>query len=118
MEKEIICVECPAGCRLRVEFCESGELSVFGNKCERGDIYARKEMTSPERLLTTTVKAEGLDARRVPVRTDIPVPKEKVKEIMKKLSEVKIYRPVTAGEIVVKNVLELGADIVATRSVE
>ena len=47
MERELTCIGCPMGCQLRVEM-ENGEvLSVTGNTCKHGDVYARKEVTNP-----------------------------------------------------------------------
>lgn len=48
MEKrELICIGCPMGCPMTVTM-ENGEvLSVSGNTCKRGDVYARKEVTNP-----------------------------------------------------------------------
>ena len=41
-EKNLICIGCPMGCPLTVKM-ENGEVvSVTGNTCKRGDIYARK----------------------------------------------------------------------------
>ena len=55
MEKrELICIGCPLGCMVTVEM-ENGEIkSVTGNTCKRGDDYARKEVTNPTRIVTST----------------------------------------------------------------
>jgi CxxC motif-containing protein len=118
MNKEIICIECPAGCRIGVDVEDSGAISVTGNKCEKGCAYARKEVTSPERMLTSTVKAEGLDLKRIPVKTDKPVPKGRIEDVMKIIRREKIKRPVKIGDVVVKNVLGLEVDIVVTKAAE
>jgi CxxC motif-containing protein len=114
--KIITCVECPVGCRLDVSCDGKCKVTVSGNKCEKGYAYALKEMTSPERYLTSTVTAEGISVRRVSVRTDRPVPKERITEIMAIIHKTKIQKPVKAGDSIIKNVLGLGADIVVTRS--
>ena len=57
---ELTCISCPLGCPLRVETDENGQVvSVTGNTCKRGEIYGRKEVTAPERVITSTVKVEG-----------------------------------------------------------
>ena len=54
-EKKLICIGCPLGCEL-CAVLERGEvISVTGNTCKRGDAYARKELVSPERTVTSTV---------------------------------------------------------------
>ncbi len=116
VKKTITCIECPVGCSLEIDLDGSSSPKVMGNKCAKGYAYAVKELTSPERFLTSTVKAEGLDVRRVPVRTDRPIPKERIKDVMASLGKVVITSPVKAGEVVRENILGLGANIVVTRS--
>ena len=59
MEKrELICIGCPMGCPLTVEMNGTEVVSVTGNTCPRGDAYARKEVTNPTRIVTSTVKVE------------------------------------------------------------
>ena len=54
--RELTCIGCPMGCPLTVTM-EAGEvISVIGNTCKRGDIYARKEVTNPTRIVTSTVR--------------------------------------------------------------
>ena len=60
--RELTCIGCPMGCPLTVTM-EAGEvISVTGNTCKRGDIYARKEVTNPTRIVTSTVRVTGGDA--------------------------------------------------------
>ena len=67
-EKKLICIGCPLGCEL-CAVLERGEvISVTGNTCKRGDAYARKELVSPERTVTSTVKMS--DGRMLPVRRE------------------------------------------------
>ena len=46
MEKrELICIGCPLGCMLTVEMNDGAVVSVTGNTCPRGKVYAEKEVT-------------------------------------------------------------------------
>ena len=54
-EKNLICIGCPMGCPLTVKMEHGEVVSVTGNTCKRGDIYARKEVTNPTRIVTSTV---------------------------------------------------------------
>ena len=75
MEKrELICIGCPMGCALTVELDGGAVVSVRGNTCPRGDAYARKEVTAPTRIVTTTVRVTGgaLAAVSCKTRSDIP----------------------------------------------
>ena len=58
MEKrELICIGCPMGCPLTVTLDGGAVVTVQGNTCPRGDAYARREVTAPTRIVTTTVRS-------------------------------------------------------------
>ena len=109
--KSFVCIVCPKGCRIMVD--PSG--SITGNSCKRGLEYAQKELTAPERTITSSVKLIGSkDAGRCPVRTSTAIPKEKISELADFLKTVEVAVPVKVGDVIVKNVLGTGADIIAT----
>ena len=75
MEKrKLTCIGCPMGCQVEVELDGSEVQTVTGNHCKRGDAYARKEVTNPTRIVTTTVRLAGGGV--VPVKTKEDIPKE------------------------------------------
>ncbi|NMB02812.1 MAG: DUF1667 domain-containing protein [Firmicutes bacterium] len=116
MEKHITCTVCPLSCDVVLELGENNEiLSLTGNKCARGKVYATKEHTAPERTLTTIVKAEGGIHPLLPVRTDKPIPKEKLAEGMLAVANLVVKAPVTMGDVIVSDFLGLGVDLVASR---
>ena len=116
--KDLTCICCPLGCQITVEL-ENGEVvSVTGNTCMRGDDYARKEVTSPTRIVTSTVKVTGGKSSMVSVKTKSDIPKEKIFECVKVLKEVEVQAPIAIGEVVLSNVAGTGVDIVATKDVE
>lgn len=118
MKKEFTCIRCPAGCRLTAG-TENGRVTgVTGNKCDKGVAYARQEIEDPRRIVTSTVRSEGLVISMVPVRTSAPVPKSRVFEVMEEIRKLKIGKPVMTGETLVKDFLGLGTGLIATRSVE
>ena len=47
------------GCQITVEMDGNEVVSVTGNTCKRGAVYARKEVTNPTRIVTSTVKVIG-----------------------------------------------------------
>lgn len=121
--KDLICIVCPNGCRMKVTLPDSGPLSpeiihVEGNRCERGVDYARQEMTCPHRVLTTTVRLTGSRHTRLPVKTSRSIPKTSLLDVMRILDHAETAAPVRCGDVIVKNVLDSGADIVATRDME
>lgn len=115
MIKNIVCVACPMGCPITVELSDNGEvLNVTGNTCPRGKAYAITECTAPTRMLTSTVKVNGGKTAMVPVKTSVPVPKGMMFDVMKEINAVEIAAPVIIGQVIIKDVLGTGADIVAT----
>lgn len=116
MDRIITCINCPVGCRMTVQLSESGSfLSVSGNTCPRGAKYAEQECVAPLRTITAVIPVPGSSVP-LSVRTTKPVPKEKIAEIMHFLSGVAVCKPVVMGEIVVRDILGTGSDIIATRS--
>jgi len=115
MIKKMICIECPKGCRLTVDVENSKLIKVTGNKCPKGEKYAISEIENPERILTSTVSGEGLDLKMVPVKTDRPIPKSKIFDAIHEIKKLKAARPLKPGDIIVKNFLGLGVNLISTR---
>lgn len=115
--RELTCIGCPMGCPLTVEMDRKEVVSVAGNTCKRGEVYARKEVTNPTRIVTSTVLVEGGNLAVVSVKTKEDIPKGKIFDCMKSLKGVKVQAPVQIGDVIVKNVADTGVDIVATKNV-
>lgn len=116
-KKEMICIVCPIGCHIEVIEDESveGGYRVDGANCKRGKIYGVKELTRPTRLLTSTVKVEGAELPRLPVRTQSEIPKDKILESMRLINQIQVKAPVKMGEVLLENILDTGVDIIASR---
>jgi len=115
-ETEIICIGCPLGCRIKLFVNDKDEITdVTEYKCKAGRKYAQEELKAPVRTLTATVLTEESSERALlPVRTNKPIHKEKLKEAMRVLSETRIKPPVSTGQIIIANILGTGADLVAS----
>jgi CxxC motif-containing protein len=114
---KLICINCPRGCHLEVENI-NGEIGVSGNFCPRGKTYAESEMLNPLRTLTTTLPIVSKKYRRLPVMTSEPIPKGKVMDAMKALKDVSVEAPVKMGDVIVKGIIGLDADIIASKTIE
>lgn len=115
--RNLICIGCPMGCPLTVTM-EGGEITeVTGNTCKRGDIYARKEVTNPTRIVTSTVPVDGGVIAAVSVKTRDDIPKGKIFDCMKALKKVRVSAPVYIGDVVLEDVAGTGVDIIATKTV-
>ena len=111
----LICVECPMGCALSVTMQEGKVTQVTGNTCPRGKAYAESEVVCPKRILTTTVKSA--DGRILSVKTDNPVPKSQMMELMQVINKIIVNSPVKIGDVVKKDLIQ-GVDLVATDYLE
>lgn len=118
IEKELVCVVCQMGCNITVAMEGSEVLSVRGNTCPRGEVYARQECVMPMRILTSTVKIEGAVHRVLPVITDREIPLEKMEAAMKEVREVSVNAPVHVNDVIVENIADTGADLIASRSMD
>lgn len=117
MTKEMICIVCPMSCHVNVTMNENNEIvQVTGNNCPRGDIYVRKELTNPTRMLTSTVKVEGGIYERLPVITSTDIPKDSLFDVMRALESVIVKAPVTINSVIIENVCGLNVNIIASRS--
>jgi CxxC motif-containing protein len=112
----VTCIECPKGCVIEVESDALTILSINGHSCDKGEAYACSEIQHPVRTLTSTVVAEGLELKMVPVRTDKPIPKDKLFEAMELIRQIYLTEPVQAGEIIFSDLLGLNVHLIATRS--
>jgi CxxC motif-containing protein len=141
--KEIICITCPKGCHLKVD---EESFSVTGNSCPRGAVYGANELRSPVRVVTSTVVVEPVGAsiarpqnpdclprtsdacpyegsgkdlpRRLPVKTDRPIPKGKMFAVMAEINRVRATPPIKVGDVLIPHVAGTDGNVVATKSLE
>ena len=125
--QELICITCPMGCHLSVDTDAQGEMKVTGNRCVRGEQYAREEVLNPKRVVTFTCaallpdgRAPGVTSnlpRRVPVRTRAGFPKERIPELLDALRGISVRLPTERGAMVLPKALGTDIDVVVARSI-
>ena len=113
----LICIGCPLGCPLTVEMEGNEVKSVAGNTCPRGEAYAKKELTNPTRIVTSTVRVAGGKLAMVSVKTESDIPKGKIFDCVKALKDVEVIAPVKIGDVIVENVAGTGVNVIATKNV-
>ena len=128
---EMICITCPMGCHLSIERPSENEIVVSGNRCPRGEKYAREELLSPRRVVTATCRAIGsaeavadgaladpspYRPRRVPLRTSAAFPKERVPELLKLIYGLELRLPVQRGQVAIADALGSGIDVLVART--
>ena len=111
------CITCPAGCIINVTLKDGRVLNVTGNSCERGETYAKNEITAPVRIVTSNVKVSGGDKDILSVRTASPIPKDKIFDSIDALKDLTVAAPVSIGDCIVKNVAGTGIDFIAAANV-
>ena len=113
---EIRCIICPTGCVVQVKKDEEGELTYEGYTCKRGLEYAQQEYLAPKRVLTTTIRVDKGFLPMVPVRSNVPILKNRLNEVLDEIAKTIIEAPVKMGDILLENVLGLEANIIASRN--
>lgn len=116
--RDLTCIGCPLGCSIKVTMDHGEVTDVTGNTCPRGDAYARKEVTNPTRIVTSTVRVKGGKSIMVSCKTKEDIPKGKIFDVTRALADVEIEAPVHIGDILVSDVAGTGVDIVATKNVD
>jgi CxxC motif-containing protein len=115
MIKEIICIQCPLACRIKLTIDDSGAISqITDYQCKVGKGYAEQEYKSPQRVLTATVRTENSIRRLLPVRTNKPIPKDMLNNCMSVLCDLKVRPTLKIGDIILQNILGTGVDVVCT----
>lgn len=114
-ETRLICINCPLGCQLTVAQDREGRLTVYGNGCLKGRNYGLQEITEPKRVLTCLVRTSN---RSVPlsVKTDIPVPKKLLFPCLNAIYEACPRAPVHIGDVILENVCNTNANVIATKN--
>ncbi len=114
--KNLTCIGCPMGCALTVTI-DGDLITVSGNTCPVGANYAKKEVTNPTRVVTSSVRVEGADIARVSVKTAGDIPKTKIFDCMKEISVITVKAPVSIGDVIIENCADTGVAVVATKNV-
>lgn len=115
---KITCIICPLGCRVDVRI-QNGEIVKMENLgCPRGEDYVKKEIKEPIRDFFTVIRVKGARIPVLPVRATKPVPKKRLLDLALELAKMVVVAPIKAGDIIYKNPLGLGVDIVATRDLD
>ena len=113
-QQSLVCVGCPLGCHVILKISDKDEIETLqGNKCKEGKEYVIAEFRAPVRIFTTTVRTER-GGRLLPVRTDKPVHKGQLKELIQACAKLRVEPPVRIGQVIIHNVLGTGANLIAS----
>ncbi len=115
--RNLICIGCPLGCPVTVTI-DGDDISVTGNTCPRGADYARKEVTNPTRIVTSSIRVNGGAIARVSVKTKNDIPKSRIFEVMEEIRGTRVDAPVSMGQVLIADCAGTGVEIIATKSVD
>lgn len=118
MEKKMLtCIGCPLGCTLTA-VPNGDSYDISGYTCKRGLEYAQKELTRPERTVTSTVRVTGGVAKVTSVRTATDVPKDAIFAVMKAINALEVAAPIAIGDVICENIAGTGVALTATKAVK
>ena len=114
MEKKITCIICPKGCAMTAKM-ENGAVTVTGFTCPKGEEYAINECTNPVRTVTACVRVANRENTMVSVKTENPVPKDKMMDVMAMLHKTCVEAPVKIGDVVLADAF--GSRVIVTKDI-
>lgn len=117
-KKELTCICCPKGCMITVMTDGKNIREVKGYTCQRGRAYAEKEVLSPARILTSTVRVRGGVRPLTSVKTKTEIPKDRIRACMQEINGIVAEAPVGIGDVLLEDVAQTGVPIVATKAVQ
>lgn len=119
-ETTMCCTTCPSGCALNVTIGDQNTvIQVEGNKCPRGEVFAQKEWVDPERMLTSTVYTQiNGKEQLLPVKSEKPIPKNRVLEAMEEINHIVVTTPVVMGQVIKENLADSKIALVACKTIK
>ena len=111
--RKMICITCPRGCHLTVD---EETLAVQGKPLpERGGVR-QKRGHRPAPGADLHRPAGGSDGGcRLPVKTAAPIPKNLLMQAMQAVNAVTVTAPVKTGDVVIRDLLGTGIDLIACK---
>ena len=118
MKRTFTCIVCPNGCEIEAEYDGARVLSVTGNLCPKGETYVMQELIDPRRTIATSVRVTGGTMPLASVRLTAAIPKNRIFDVMAEINRVTLTAPAKIGDVIIKNVLGLGSDVIVTKNIE
>ncbi len=113
-----VCINCPLSCGLELTEEDGEVLEVAGAECKVGVKYAEEEFRDPRRTLSTTVRVKGGALPLLPVVSASPIPKSMIGEAVRELARVEMRAPVADGEVILRDILGSGVDVISSRRLD
>ncbi len=118
MKRTFTCIVCPNGCEIDAEYEGANVLSVTGNLCPKGKAYVTQELVDPRRTIASSIRVEGGTLPLTSVRLTSAIPKDRIFDVMKEINAQSVAAPTHIGDVVIRDVLGLGSDVIITKNVD
>ena len=115
MKRNLTCIICPRGCSLCAEI-QAEQVTVNGNACPKGRDYAISECLHPMRTVTAAIRVANRYHTMVSVKTDQPVPKEHITDVLAALQGISTEAPIAIGDILLSDLY--GSNLIATKAID
>ncbi|GAA0734413.1 DUF1667 domain-containing protein [Clostridium oceanicum] len=116
MIKEFICDRCNKRCIITLE--DKKYDKIKGNQCNIGIDSAKSyNNNSNKGIFTSLVRVKGGKYNVVPVKSNKPMEKRLWIDCSKALSRVYVGVPIKIGDVICKNILNTGIDIICTKNI-
>ena len=99
---------------ITVTIADGKVTDIKGYSCDKGKNYAAQETIRPMRVLTSTVRIEHGTLRVLPVITNREIPLDLCEKAMEEIRKITIEAPVQMDQVIVKDFLGTGADLIAS----
>ncbi|WP_207725853.1 DUF1667 domain-containing protein [Clostridium sp. DJ247] len=93
-------------------------LGVEENLCDKGIKYNNVEIYNNKDIFTSLVRIKGGSVNVVSVKSKEPIDKNLWIDCSKALSRLYVGVPVAIGDVICKNILNTGVDIVCTKNID
>lgn len=117
MNRTFTCIICPLGCEIETTIEEQEILEMSGANCPRGRSYVENEIKNPLRMVTTSVRVIGGTLPVTSVRLTSPIPRARMTDVITALREIQVAAPAVIGQVIIKDILGLGCDVIITKNV-
>ncbi|MCI5675321.1 MAG: DUF1667 domain-containing protein [Ezakiella sp.] len=110
---QVTCKNCPIACLLTIK-----DGKVTGNRCSRGLSYG-KDMQEDEgkSYFFTKIRIKNAPVGHLSIKSDIKIDDKEKEKLQGLISNMVIYAPVEAGQLVIYNLGESGVSFLAQRRV-
>ena len=114
MKQKLTCILCPRGCGLTADV-QGQTVTITGNSCPKGAEYGKTECLHPVRTVTTTLRIANRCDTMVCVKTETPIPRERMADAVAQIRQLTVNAPVRVGDALPVEIC--GSRILITKAV-